>query len=545
MLLHANFGRYDMTRGISPLTSALNSFRDTYEAFDYALAKSKINQLFGLAFKRDGGEQLGELGFGDAEEEDETDETDETDAANEPRYNVDISQGSPVLDLDPGDSVDILESKTPSTEFQQFMTMTIMAALKSLDIPFCFYNEAHTHYSGSRQAWLQYEHAAVDKRLNLQEFLEEAVRWRLAVAALSGDLMLPRKTSVADLPLRFIPLGVPIDYCHDSSEVLGALGTFDTESGDLQCTGFVDRDDQRAAEVVRKVKMGVPYEASIFFDRRTIEGERLSDRETATVNGVTVRGPVTIIRKWTLRGVAICPYGYDPKTSTRFSEDDCDVDVTLLSSDPDSGDESMSNTPQAAETGELSEQTGGEPQTAESQAASRQMAGMFGRFLVSMSKIGRTGEDEPPESELGAGSPSEKPAEKPAEKPGELSDDSGEETPANPPETSTELGAGGDVEKPSDKKAPGQAFIERFGLEKGAVFFAQGLSMDQATAEHNKALEKKVEELSARIDGANLGSEEPVSFSGEGAGTNDEQSKGTGDSALDAFCANTKLPGRS
>lgn len=203
LLLHGYFDRYDMVRGISPLTSALNSFRDTYEAFDYALAKAKICQLFGLAFKRDGDEQLGDLDFGGETEEEE--ESEESDA----RPKIDLNRGVAVIDMDPGESVDVVESKTPSTEFQQFSTMIIMAALKSLDIPFCFYNEAHTNYSGSRQAWLQYEHATAEKRENLQEFLTSIVRWRLAVAAIAGDLVLPRNMAVKDLPLRFIPLGVP------------------------------------------------------------------------------------------------------------------------------------------------------------------------------------------------------------------------------------------------------------------------------------------------------------------------------------------------
>ena len=210
LLLHGYFERYDKVRGISPLTSALNSFRDTYEAFDYALAKAKVSQLFGLAFKRDGNEQLGDLeGLGAGGYVSEDDEEEETEGTDEPRYKVDISQGSPVIDLDPGDSVEVLESKNPSTEFQNFMTMIIMASLKSLDIPYCFYDEDHTTYSGSRQAWLQYEHSAVDKRLNLQEFLQLVVRWRLAVGVLAGDLVLSRKATVAELPLRFIPLGVP------------------------------------------------------------------------------------------------------------------------------------------------------------------------------------------------------------------------------------------------------------------------------------------------------------------------------------------------
>ena len=48
LLLHGYFERYDKVRGISPLTSALNSFRDTYEAFDYALAKAKVDGHPGL-----------------------------------------------------------------------------------------------------------------------------------------------------------------------------------------------------------------------------------------------------------------------------------------------------------------------------------------------------------------------------------------------------------------------------------------------------------------------------------------------------------------
>src|SRR5690606_6439778 len=92
------------------------------------------------------------------------------------------------------------------------------------------------------------------------------------------------------------------------------------------------------------------------------EAERLSDKETAIVNGVTVRGPVTIIRKWTLRGVAVCPYGYDPKTSTRFSQDDGDVDVTLLSHESEEGGSTMPVEQKNQEAGKLSEGAGNEQQ---------------------------------------------------------------------------------------------------------------------------------------------------------------------------------------
>ncbi len=340
---------------------------------------------------------------------------------------------------------------------------------------------------------------------------------------------------------------VPLDYCHREDEILGALDTFDTEAGDLQTAGFLDAEDERAAEIVRKGKKGVPYEASIFFDRRTVEAERLGERESATVNGVTVRGPVTIIRKWTLRGVAVCPYGYDPKTSTRFSDNGGDVDVTLLSHDPDEGGSTMPVDQQNQDPGQLSEKGGADPQP-EGHENPVQLVGMFGRLLGRMVKFSQSSEDTPADpppkpTEL-SDTPAEKPADEPGEKPGKLSTGEGEGAPANPPEASTELGAGSEPEAPAEKKAPGQVFIDRFGLEQGAVYFAQGLSMEEATFQHNKTLEKKVDELTARIEGANLGSEAPVTFSGATSKSNGKEEKASGDDALDAFCANTNLPGQ-
>ncbi len=330
--------------------------------------------------------------------------------------------------------------------------------------------------------------------------------------------------------MRLAKKRIPVDYCHREGEILGALDTFDTETGDLQTSGFLDAEDDRAAEIVRKGKKGVPYEASIFFDRRTVEAERLGERESATVNGVTVRGPVTIIRKWTLRGVAVTPYGYDPKTSTRFSDNDGDVAVTLLSHDSQEGGSAMS-VDQPNESG----------QAAETQDNPVQLVGMFGTLLGRIMKFGQASEETPGDPDAGTDELSDQPDETPEEKPDKLSAD-GDGTPADPPEGATELGEGGKPDTPDAGKAPGQAFIDRFGLEKGAVYFAQGLSMEEATFQHSQGLEKKVDELTARIEGADLGSEAPVSFSG--TQSTEKPDKGSGDEAMDAFCANVKLPGQ-
>ena len=58
--LHGFFDRFDQVRGVSPISAALNSYEDTYEGIDYALAKSKVAQLFGIKFKRNSMYGLGQ-----------------------------------------------------------------------------------------------------------------------------------------------------------------------------------------------------------------------------------------------------------------------------------------------------------------------------------------------------------------------------------------------------------------------------------------------------------------------------------------------------
>jgi hypothetical protein len=132
---------------------------------------------------------------------------------------------------------------------------------------------------------------------------------------------------------------LPIDYCHEADEVIGYLDKFDTTSGDLVATGalvpFAAED--RAQEVAFKSKNKVPYEASINFNGGPLRLEELEQGTSAAVNGQVVQGPALIIREWTLRGVAICPYGADMNTKTEFAransaKDDGTIDVTIFKS---------------------------------------------------------------------------------------------------------------------------------------------------------------------------------------------------------------------
>lgn len=113
---------------------------------------------------------------------------------------------------------------------------------------------------------------------------------------------------------------VAIDYAHDDNQVIGYANHFSTDSGDLEVSGALTpyKDQDRASEVAHKAKLGVPYQASINFAGDGIKVEEFSEGHDVEVNGRTFNGPVTVIREWPLRGIAVCPYGADSNTSTEF-----------------------------------------------------------------------------------------------------------------------------------------------------------------------------------------------------------------------------------
>lgn len=192
------FDRFDQVRGISPMAPAINTFRDLYESLDYALAKAKIGQLFGLITFR-----------GDPNSITDPNESGHEDKDGNPRYEVDFGLGPYHLDLDDGDRAEILESKTPSSEFQKYTQETIGLGLKALDIPYSFYNESFTNFSGARQAWLMYDQSAKSKRSDLRHLLNRVTRWKLAQWTAVGLLELPAGMDLRSLRWEWIPTGIP------------------------------------------------------------------------------------------------------------------------------------------------------------------------------------------------------------------------------------------------------------------------------------------------------------------------------------------------
>lgn len=209
----------DQVRGVSPFAAAVADLRDVYESIDYAKTKIKLAQLLGIAFKRGDGQGLeSALPTATQKSIDAGEACD--DELDEPRT-IDWSHGLTSFDLDPDESIELIESKTPSTEFQQFIRVVIMVAMKALDIPYSFFDEKHTNFHGSRGAWLQYDRSCLDKRDDQIEMRRRWTLWQFQRGLADGLLLPPSGRTLADLRFRWVPKGFP--WWKPSEEVVGSL----------------------------------------------------------------------------------------------------------------------------------------------------------------------------------------------------------------------------------------------------------------------------------------------------------------------------------
>lgn len=214
LTLFGYWDRFDQVRGVSPLASAMNNLVDCYESFDYALQRQKISQIIGMIFK---------LGKNDDPLTQVADGQEGQADTGAPKYGkVQWGGGSIQLELDHEDELEQLESKNPSGETQAFWTQMIQLALKALDIPYSFFAENYSNYSGARQALLQYEESAKIKRNDLRELLDHLTHWRLMLYLLDGELP---GVSIDDLRWEWIPSGLPwIDPLKEVTADITAIG---------------------------------------------------------------------------------------------------------------------------------------------------------------------------------------------------------------------------------------------------------------------------------------------------------------------------------
>lgn len=199
-------GRLNQVRGVSPIAAILNECRDIYETFDHARAKVKLDQLFGVAI------------FSQPDDDDEiANPVDENgqDASPEATTHYDFGGGPVVMNRKTGEDVKLLQSQNPASSTQDFLRLCIQVALKALDLPYNFFDEAHTNFFGSRAAWNLYERSCWGRRQTQLRLHERMTDWRLMRWTLptdlggTGEITLPRRMILDDLSYRWVSRGLP------------------------------------------------------------------------------------------------------------------------------------------------------------------------------------------------------------------------------------------------------------------------------------------------------------------------------------------------
>ncbi len=340
---------------------------------------------------------------------------------------------------------------------------------------------------------------------------------------------------------------IAIDYCHNETQMLGYLDTFDVSSGDLVVSGELVHygDADLASEIVHKNRAGVPYEASIDFTGGGLRFEELTAGATAEVNGRTIEGPAVIVREWTLRAVAICPYGADKNTKTELAGAapaaieiirEGDSMPTKLSTAINNRIDALANEhktrgaflKQLAAAGgcglaTVQQLVGGDAVAA---APSEKQIAAFARVLeckpalLSEAAAADAQEASAENSGEGAEGSSGQGAEG-----GSQTEEADDAAAAN---SETDGGgdgaakgdgsqAGGSEQPPaqqSDLRAEAKRFITAFGGEHGGQWFAEGLTFAQAQEKHAARLTEENKRLRAKLAATEQSDPDGASFEG-------------------------------
>lgn len=147
-------------RGVSPLSTAINTFQDLHEGFEFNLIKAKMHAIFGVAIIRK--QEAEDGGFGGA-----GGATSETSAApaTAAQTELDINPRSVnILDMEPGADVKTIESGTPSSEYIQGSYLFIQIGMLALDIPVSCFDSRKSSFSARIADLNEYEVASDAKR---------------------------------------------------------------------------------------------------------------------------------------------------------------------------------------------------------------------------------------------------------------------------------------------------------------------------------------------------------------------------------------------
>ena len=209
VLFHGYFPteRSDQVRGIGLITAGLNDFVDAYEWQDLTKATAKLRTAFAMIVSSNALDAIGDTRPITSEDEEVPD-----------KYEVDLGKGPFKLELDPGEDVKFLYDQSPSANTFDFFKSTIGFALKALDIPLSFYDEALTNFFGQRAALILYLESCKTKRKNLvANILRPFTRWKIQQWVAQKRLRVPPNGDINKVPFAWHPAGVP--YWNPSQEI--------------------------------------------------------------------------------------------------------------------------------------------------------------------------------------------------------------------------------------------------------------------------------------------------------------------------------------
>ena len=344
---------------------------------------------------------------------------------------------------------------------------------------------------------------------------------------------------------------VAIDYRHDDEEPIGYLDQFTADNDGLNVSGKLvslnptDPDD-RVSQLKKLSAAGVPFQASIFFETSKIEN--VQPGASAEVNGYSIDGPAIIIRQWSLRGMAVCLYGADGRTHSKFSDDSSEVSIPCFLTEPTMTKKTLSNKAAAAAAAKKLAKT--PPKTGKTPPAAGKFAGK-----------NKQADEDSDETEASDEEDDEEMADEDSDET-EAADEEADEEETEAEDDDTE----GKAKKHSAKSGKSsksasrnelKKYIEAFGHKNGAEWFAEGLDYTSAMGKHCKELsaalsakDAEIAELNKKFKAVNRGETQPLKFSedkdagkdGKGTATKTPDEFAHLGDGIGKFAAGIKLP---
>ncbi|MDR1957598.1 MAG: phage portal protein [Planctomycetaceae bacterium] len=239
MILHGYFETFDQVRGISPVLSAVNSFRDIYEGFDAALIKAKLSQMMGIKYTNNGAFELS------AEQKAELTAR---------RKQVLRDKSILMFDLLEGEDAEIMESSQPSNQFQDYMRLMIQVSIKALDLPYSMFDETKGTFYGNKAGLTMYIESCDSKRQDNIHLLNQLTRFRLAYEIMEGRLRLPGGMTVNDIYFTWMPNGLPWWDAEKESKGLFSSILYGFSSPEEVCSKLGKNFEETTRQTVRNFK---------------------------------------------------------------------------------------------------------------------------------------------------------------------------------------------------------------------------------------------------------------------------------------------------